>query len=63
MRYELHVVCSTCLFVSGAHEGGHPGPKWILLLTSAWALARDLAENTVQGVCEAWVDAQNEEKA
>ena len=52
-----------CLFVSGALEGGHPGPKWILLLMSAWALAKDLGENTVQGVCEAWVNTQNEEKA
>ena len=52
-----------CLFVSGALEGGHTGPKWILLLMSAWALAKDLGENTVQGVCEAWVNTQNEEKA
>ena len=59
----MHVVCSMCLFVSGALEGGHPGPKWILLLMSAWALAKDLGENSVQGVCEAWVNTQNEEKA
>ena len=52
-----------CLFVSGAREGDHPGSKWILLLTSARALAKDLAANMVQGVCEAWVNAQHEEKA
>lgn len=25
VEMQLHVVCSTCLFVPGAHEGGHPG--------------------------------------